>query len=230
MSSPSGIPRTEVGVFPRLVALHGTVPLGFAGTAARQRLVFVSPSGRVVPVPEPAGGAWPGQSLRFEIPDEDVTLDATVPESWSEGDRVTATLASGAVVELIAPAGTSAGAELEFLLPLSELVAELDGAPLRIEELPPPPPPPPPPQPTTIVMPPYPQPDSEALTRAVANAMAAAAEVAAGNNDALHRAIRELGDRVDGIGSRVDGLSGEAPERSGHASRVLQALIHPPML
>ena len=59
-------------------------------------------------------------------------------------------------------------------------------------------------------MPPYPQPDSEALTRAVANAMAAAAEVAAGNNDALHRAIRELGDRVDGIGSRVDGLSGEA--------------------
>ncbi|EOD30765.1 hypothetical protein EMIHUDRAFT_455939 [Emiliania huxleyi CCMP1516] len=68
-------------------------------------------------------------------------------------------------------------------------------------------------------MPPYPQPDSEALTRAVANAMAAAAEVAAGNNDALRRAIRELGDRVDGIGSRVDGLSGEV--KSCRAALVL---------
>lgn len=217
--------RETVGAFPLLVALRGRVPPGYLG-GELQRLVFITPSGRVVPVDEPAGGAREDDLLPFEVQDEDVPMDTRVPDTWQQGDKVTTTLRSRRLLEIIAPPDTRPGVALEFSLPLSELREEFDGSLLNVEEtaLPPPPPPPPPPPvmmpppPPTIVMPPYPQLDSEAMARAVASAMAAAGRMAAGNADALLRAIRQVERSVEEGRAEARRAASEAREAAEAAA------------
>eukprot|EP00967_Tisochrysis_lutea_P108537 scaffold168145_cov15-Tisochrysis_lutea.AAC.1 len=139
-SPPEPDPSTflpTVGGFPKSVHLRGRVPRAFRG-AHIHRLLFLAPSGRKYYIGDPAVRlAAPGDLLPFDVVDEDVPMDTTVPTSWQIGDKVTTRLKSGRILEILAPEETRPGVELEFTLPLSELVAEFDGAELNVEEIPP---------------------------------------------------------------------------------------------
>ena len=135
---------------PEEIELDGIVPEAhhFAGGSSHDPLVWISPNGTEVPLPEvPAlrfGGADGALVIaRFTAPNEDVVLDTAVPDSWvrhnDDGSEtlIKTTLRSGQVVQIAPPPEAKAGAELEFDLPLSELVAEITPVPLLIDAPPP---------------------------------------------------------------------------------------------
>ena len=132
---------------------------------------------------------------------------------------------SGQRIEIHAPDEAGPGVELEFNLPLSELIAEISPVPLLIDvpkpQPPPPPPPPPPPVPAPPPTPPPPV-DAEALVKALSAAVRDAASTAASTRDP--KLIEALQHAVQRLLLRINLLDGGMRDRMKDITTMLKLL------